>query len=244
VPRRLRLRAAAPVRAATSVAPPASVQPKASPAPRGWLANDNCTPQTFVARWQLDPGTKDGVYRVKPYEPVYVVPVSRRKNVNVSPCSPNPANCASGAGETDLHIDAKFQLSLKTKVLQNIFDSPIDLWAAYTQQSFWHVYDADNSRAFGETHHQPEAWLTLLLKVGPAWPQWRMFNLGVVQQSNGQSDPPSRSWNRIYATCGLASGDLSLFVKPWWRIRESAADDNNPDISDYTGRIEFRAVFA
>ena len=236
--------AAAPVPATAPVAPPASMQPKALPSPSGWFAEDKYTPQTFSERWQLDPGTKDGLFKVRPYQPVYVLPVSWRKNVNVSPCSPNPVNCAPGAGATDLHAEAKFQLSLKTKVLQDIFDSPIDLWAAYTQQSFWQVYDAGNSRPFRETNYQPEAWFTLPLKLGPEWLQWRMFNLGVVHQSNGQSDPLSRSWNRVYATFGLTSGDLSLFVKPWWRISESGADDNNPDISDYVGRIELQAVYA
>jgi len=236
--------AVSPVPAAAPVAPPASVQPEASPATSGWFPDDNYTPQTFVQRWQLDPGTKDGVFKVKPYQPVYVLPVSWRKNVNVNPCSPNPVNCAPGAGEGDLHTEAKFQLSLKTKVLQDILGSQVDLWAAYTQQSFWQVYDADNSRPFRETNYQPEAWLTFPLKVGPEWLQWRMFNLGVVHNSNGQSDPLSRSWNRAYATFGLTSGDLSLFIKPWWRFPEIASTDNNPDISDYAGRIELQAVYA
>ncbi len=166
------------------------------------------------------------------------------RNVNVDPCSPNPVNCATGAGANDRNTEAKFQLSLKTKVLQNILDSPVDLWAAYTQQSYWQVYDVDNSRPFRETNYQPEAWFTLPLKVGSESLQWRMLNLGIVHQSNGQSDPLSRSWNRLYATFGFAAGDLSLFVKPWWRISESASDDNNPDISDYAGRIELQAVYA
>jgi phospholipase A1 len=53
----------------------------------------------------------------------------------------------------------------------------------------------------------------------------------------------SRSWNRIYATLGATSGGLSLFVKPWWRVKEKAATDNNPDISDYAGRIEVQAIY-
>jgi phospholipase A1/A2 len=230
--------------AAAPEVPPTSAQAKGSQALSGWLAADTYVPSTFSERWQVDPGTKDGIFKIKPYQPVYLLPVSWRKNVNVSPCSPNPVNCATGAGATDLQTEAKFQISLKTKVLQDILGSPVDLWAAYTQQSFWQIYDADNSRPFRETNYQPEAWLTLPMKVGPEWLQWRMTNVGIVHQSNGQTDPLSRSWNRIYATFGLTSGNLSLFVKPWWRIRESAASDNNPDISDYAGRIELQAVYA
>ena len=234
----------APTPAAAAPAPPTPAGTPPSATPSGWFDYDNYKPQTFVERWQLEPATKDGLFKVKPYQPVYLLPANWRRNVNESPCTPNPANCAPGAGADDRHTEAKFQLSLKTKVMQDLFGSQVDLWAAYTQQSFWQLYDTDNSRPFRETNYQPEAWLTFPLKVGPDWLQWRMFNLGVVHNSNGQSDPLSRSWNRVYATIGLSSGDLSLFIKPWWRISENASTDNNPDISDYAGRIELQAVYA
>ena len=79
--------------------------------------------QTFDQRWELDPENQDGIFRIKAYQPVYLLPVSWRRSVNVDPCSPNPVNCAPGAGAQDLHTEAKFQLSLKTKVLQDILDT-------------------------------------------------------------------------------------------------------------------------
>ena len=232
---------AAPVAAG---APLPGAQPRKNAAASGWFEDDNYKPQTFAERWELDPDTQDGIFRIKAYQPVYLLPVSWRRNVNVDPCSPNPVNCAKGAGAEDLHTEAKFQLSLKTKVLQDIFGSELDLWAAYTQQSYWQVYAVDNSRPFRETVYQPEFWFTLPLRLGNADFSWRMLNLGLVHQSNGQSDPLSRSWNRIYATFGFEAGNLSLFVKPWWRLSEDSATDNNPDISDYAGRIELQAVYA
>lgn len=141
-----------------------------------------------------------------------------------------------------MHGDAKFQISAKTKLWQDIFDSPLDLWAAYTQQTYWQVYDGKNSRPFRETDFQPEAWLTLPLRVGPEGLQWRMLNLGISHQSNGQNDPLSRSWNRVYATFGLAAGDLSVLIKPWWRLPETGTSDNNADVGDYAGRLEVQAV--
>lgn len=224
--------------AATAATPPVVIAPPGDvSAPTKWSG------QSFSERFQLDPETKDGVFKVKPHQPVYVLPVSWRQNVNRNPSSPNPLNTAFGAGETDKHVEAKFQLSLKTKMMQDILGSQIDLWAAYTQQSFWQIYNAEDSRPFRETNYQPEAFFTVPVTMGPEWLQLRMLNLGLVHQSNGQSDPLSRSWNRIYATLGLTSGKMSLFVKPWWRVSEKGAADNNPDITDFAGRIELQAVY-
>ncbi len=202
------------------------------------------TGQTFSERFQLDTETKDGIFKVKPHLPVYILPVTWRQNVNRNPSSPNPLNTAFGAGENDKRVEAKFQLSLKTKMMQNILGTDLDWWAAYTQQSFWQIYNAEDSRPFRETNYQPETFLTLPVKLGPDWFQLRMLNLGLVHQSNGQTDPLSRSWNRVYLTMGATSGGLSLFVKPWWRVSENTATDNNPDISDYAGRIEVQGVYS
>jgi phospholipase A1 len=216
----------------------AAAPSEAPPAPTKW------TGQSFSERFQLDPETKDGVFKVKPHQPVYVLPVSWRQNVNRHPSSPNPINDAPGAGETDDRLEAKFQLSLKTKMMQDILGSQIDLWAAYTQQSFWQIYNAEDSRPFRETNYSPEAFFTMPVTLGPEWLQLRMLNLGLIHQSNGQSDPLSRSWNRVYATLGLTSGNLSLFIKPWWRLSEKVATDNNPDITDFAGRIELQTVYS
>ena len=170
---------------AAMVTAAASPPPVPAPTTRNWWTGGTYTPQTFAERWELDPGTKDGVFKIKAYQPTYVMIGNWRKNTNPNPCSPNPQNCASGQ-EAYMHGDAKFQISAKTKLWQDIFDSPVDLWAAYTQQTYWQVYDSKNSRPFRETDFQPEAWVTLPLKLGPEGLQWRMLNLGMAHQSNGQ----------------------------------------------------------
>ncbi|MBE2264586.1 MAG: phospholipase A [Burkholderiaceae bacterium] len=233
----------APTPVTGSATPAAGASASAVPAAakRDWWTPGTYVPQTFAERWELEPATKDGVFKIKAYQPTYVLIGNWRKNTNPNPCSPNPLNCASGQGDY-MHGDAKFQISAKTKLWEDIFGTPIDLWAAYTQQSYWQVYDGKTSRPFRETDFQPEAWVTVPLSVGPEWLRWRMLNLGLSHQSNGQSDPLSRSWNRVYATFGLTSGDLSVLIKPWWRVPETGNTDNNADVGDYAGRLEVQAV--
>nr|MBA3695372.1 phospholipase A [Methylotenera sp.] len=64
----------------------------------------------------------------------------------------------------------------------------------------------------------------------------RLLNLGFTHQSNGQTNPLSRSWNRVYLESGWELTDrLTLSVRPWWRVPESRSKDDNPDIEKYMG---------
>ena len=199
--------------------------------------------ESFARRWELEPQFKDGTFKIKPYQPVYILPLSWRERINNDPCSINPLNCSQRGDQDYDRTELKFQLSLKTKLWQDMLGSDADLWAAYTQQAFWQAYDSQNSSPFRETDYQPEVWATFPVEAGPDWLKLRMVNVGAVHQSNGETNPLSRSWNRLYASFGLTSGDLSVVVKPWWRIPESGSGDNNPDISDFVGRMETVAVY-
>jgi phospholipase A1 len=70
----------------------------------------------------------------------------------------------------------------------------------------------------------------------------RLLGIGIDHQSNGRSDPYSRSWNRIVANIGLERDGWTVMLRPWWRIPESRSDDNNPDINDYVGRGEMQLL--
>ena len=50
--------------------------------------------------------------------------------------------------------EAQFQISLKVPLVMNMFDTSADLYVAYTQNSYWQVYDGEHSRPFREIYLQ------------------------------------------------------------------------------------------
>ncbi len=139
--------------------------------------------------------------------------------------------------------EAQFQISLKVPLAVRLFHDKTSLWAAYTNRSFWQVYDKAISSPFRETNHEPEAWL----QFDAAWKFWGLENranmLGLAHQSNGRGGVLSRSWNRVYANFILERGPLAISVKPWLRIPEDNDDDDNSDITDFMGHGEIRAAY-
>jgi len=138
--------------------------------------------------------------------------------------------------------ESQFQLSVKFPLAVNLFNT-VDLYAAYTNRSFWQVYNSDISAPFRETNHEPEGWI----QFNPKWEFLGFTNasnmFGIVHQSNGRGGTLSRSWNRIYATSVVEKGNFALSFKPWFRISEDDDDDDNPDITDYLGHYEIRAAY-
>ena len=136
--------------------------------------------------------------------------------------------------------EVQFQISLKTPLAVGLWDM-FDIYAAYTNHSFWQLYDSDSS-PFRETNHEPEAWL----QFEPGWSFLGVTNtvnaIGFVHQSNGQRGLLSRSWNRIYAAMAFEMGPIAVGIKPWYRIPEDDENDDNPDITDYLGHYELRAA--
>jgi phospholipase A1 len=139
-------------------------------------------------------------------------------------------------------VEAKFQLSFKGR-LWTTDDRRWGVWGAYTQNNNWQVYNADQSRPFRETNYMPELFASYNPEL--AWGDWRwpVVTLGLNHQSNGRSDPLSRSWNRVFAQFGVENGNLALYLKLWSRISESAEKDDNPDITDYYGHGQIDAIY-
>ncbi len=65
-----------------------------------------------------------------------------------------------------------------------------------------------------------------------------------MHQSNGQSNPLSRSWNRVYLVTGMElENRWNVRARLWKRLSGSSASDDNPGISDYVGRGEVQVFW-
>ena len=193
-------------------------------------------------RWELARDSKFGVFNLRAYKPIYALPIFYATSTNPLPHSPNPNNVVH-----DWHhvqpFEGKFQLSFKTKIVENLFGDNGDLWGTYTQTSRWQLYNSQESRPFRETNYEPELMLVFRNRYHLAGWSGRMAAIGINHQSNGQSDPQSRSWNRIVGTLGLDRENWALVIRPWWRVPEGTREDNNPDIEDYIGRADAMLVW-
>ena len=191
--------------------------------------------------WELDARARQGTFLFRPHRPNYVLLGRYSSDPNGSPSSPT-RGAAPEVGYDN--IESKFQLSFKMKAAEGLIARRVDLWFGYTQQSHWQVYNGSISRPFRETDHEPEIMLVAPVRYDAGPLDLRFLNLGLVHQSNGRSNPYSRSWNRVYLQAGLERGRFALLVRPWYRFPESRRVDDNEDIQNYVGRGDLLAIYA
>lgn len=141
------------------------------------------------------------------------------------------------------NYEMQFQFSFKVPLAVDLLGGRMDLFGAYTNRSFWQMFNSEHSEPFRETNHEPEVWAQFRN-------DWRFLGftnvinaIGLVHQSNGRAGAVSRSWNRVYANFIVERGDLVFSFKPWIWVSKDKADSDNPDIEDYMGHGEFRAVW-
>ncbi len=142
------------------------------------------------------------------------------------------------------NTEGKFQFSFKHAVADDLFGSGVDFWFAYTQQSFWQLYNTDNSSPFRESNYEPEAWFERRF-LHLNYQGWRLdkISFGINHQSNGRSGDFSRSWNRMVLSAAVHrewsnERTLAVELRTWRRLRESLDDDDNPDLTEYMGHGE------
>ncbi|QCO68053.1 phospholipase A [Luteimonas yindakuii] len=186
-------------------------------------------------RWELARDSKLGLFNFRVYKPLYLLPAFWTSDVNDTPSSPNPDNTVDMPQSLD-SLETKFQISFKTKALENLFGDNGDVWMGYTQSSRWQVYNTDESRPFRETNYEPEVLLVFRNGYGlPGGWHGRMSAIGINHQSNGRGGELSRSWNRVVFNFGFDREDWALVARPWVHLKDGS-DDDNPDIADYMGR--------
>lgn len=193
----------------------------------------------LTRRWELDESRPRGRFTLMMHRDNYLLPVTYNNSYYEPPVGEDyTVEEVKGA-------EAKYQISLKTKLWQDILGRRADLWFGYTQQSYWQIYNVDESAPFRETNYEPELLVNYRANLGLGLGGLRLRTLTAAlnHQSNGRTEPMSRSWNRVIGQVGLESGPLTLLLKGWYRIPESRSDDDNRDIDDYFGPGELQAYY-
>ena len=183
----------------------------------------------MIHNWDLDRAHRKNTFLLRSYRPNYFLPVA----YNSSPNQGEQLDVDPTASAQ--HNEAKFQLSFKLKAWEDLFNKDIDLWIAYTQLSFWQLYNSAFSSPFRETNYEPELLVNFRTKYELFGFKGRFVNVGFNHQSNGRSRPLSRSWNRAVVNVGWEKTNFELLLKTWYKIPENEDKDDNPDISRYMG---------
>ncbi|RTY94898.1 phospholipase A [Flavobacterium sp. GT3R68] len=206
------------------------------------LFNNKTQLRNMTERWELDTTAVRGTFLVTPYKPIYILPGRWTSHPNEQPHSGNidPTYIAPPGMDYD-NIETKFQLSFKTKILQSFLWGHADLWVAYTQISHWQIYNTKLSRPFREVNYEPEVILNFPIKFKLLGFKARMAGVAFNHESNGKSEPFSRSWNRVIFHAGFERKNWSVYIRPW--IRMSAEKDDNPDISKYVGHGDVNVIY-
>lgn len=136
--------------------------------------------------------------------------------------------------------EVKFQLSLAFPIWRGIVGPNSVLGASYTQKSWWQLSNSGESAPFRETNYEPQVFLGFATDESFAGWTLRDVEFGYNHDSNGRSDPTSRSWNRLYTRLMAENGNWMVEAKPWYVI---GSTDDNPDITKYMGYYQLRVGY-
>lgn len=199
--------------------------------------------RSYLTRvWNLDDRNSaddSKLGRLQPYRQNYLI-VRQSNSVNNQPTTPVPGHTTL-VPNPNQYGEAKFLISVKADIgtqhdINQFGFRTLRLWGAYTQQSNWQLFNTKNSSPFRETNYSPELIATLGTNNSEGL---KLVNLGFEHQSNGRSLPESRSWNRVYLLSGWEwNNTTSIMARGWWRVPETALNNDNPDMSDYVGRAD------
>lgn len=199
------------------------------------------TDTVIDSRIKQEAANRDNSFSLIAHRPSYFLPLAYASNPNNQPfesVNPDPSK------PIDFDkMEVKFQISFRVPLKQDFLFKNSDLWFGYTQVSLWQLYDSSNSAPFRETNYEPEIIWSFLTNQSIGKIKLTHFNIAFSHQSNGRSEPLSRSWNRIYIDSIWAHKKWAFSFRPWYRLPESEKDDDNPDIDNYMGHFDFRAGY-
>lgn len=214
-----------------------SVLVSAAPAGPSTPASGGAKPSYFTVLWQLDGETRAGAPFLALHRSNYALVLSRNS-------SPNAAPLLEVFPETTLmKTESAFQLSFKVRLWRDLFGKNVDLWFGFTQRAFWQSYDVSESSPFRETDYEPEGLFNVRTRFRVLGLKARFIQFGYNHQSNGRSQPLSRTWDRLVLNAGLERGNLSLLLKTWYHIPHSYEQKKNPRIDDFMGPGEVWAYY-
>ncbi|EKT61100.1 phospholipase A [Providencia burhodogranariea] len=147
-------------------------------------------------------------------------------------------------GKDALNDEVKFQLSLAFPLWRGVAGENSVLAASYTQRSWWQLSNKKESSPFRETNYEPQIFIGWATDYQLGGWTLREIETGFNHESNGRSDPTSRSWNRVYARAMAQNGNWQVDLKPWYRLPESEGSDDNKDITKYMGYYRLKVGYA
>ncbi|TKX30178.1 phospholipase [Campylobacter sp. MIT 12-5580] len=136
--------------------------------------------------------------------------------------------------------EAKFQISLKKPLFENIFGFDEKFYFAYTQTAWWQLYK--DSSPFREINYQPEFFVSVPLYIDQ-FENLKNVRISLLHESNGKDDTElqSRSWNRVYISTLLVYDRFFITPRLWYRLPEK--DDDNKDITSYMGNFDLAVSY-
>jgi phospholipase A1 len=186
----------------------------------------------------------DHDFGLKPYRANYLLPFGYASKEYTSPLPTVSYK----------NIEAELQVSLQLRVAKDVFGFDEEYYLSYTQKSFWQIYI--DSSPFRETNYNPEAFVIFPIRDEDNYFKFSALKFALAHTSNGQPDTKgvvfedgkslgnlSRSINFVYATLSLEHKSLFLDIKTWIRIPEDTQNDDNPDITDYTGYSSLKLTY-
>lgn len=195
---------------------------------------------TNETRWinalkeEVDASREDNRFLILPYRTNYILPVTYDNRPRSQAYGLDPVTENGDSVEFD-NFESKIQISLKSQLAKGPLGDNSSVWVAYTQLSLWQVYNDKLSSPFREINYEPEMYIQFIDPFEYFGLRNTVSTLGINHQSNGRTEPTSRSWNRIMGSLYWGDENYVVGIQLWWRIPEKGKDDDNPDIHRYMG---------